>query len=915
MTDVSTPQAAEETTLEKAPDRVPAVRVVVSYVEGSDLGAALAILDRQVYGAIESVLVVGAEGLEIAGDHERVDTLEAAIAGAASDVEYLWLIQSDARPRPDALNALVSEAERNQASLAGSKVLVAGTPGELESIGGATDVFGEPYSGLDEGEIDLQQYDVVREVAFVSLVSVLVRRDLAQGLRGFDARLSQESASLDFSQRARLAGGRVMIVPSSEVYHQRIGAQRSSWRDQAGRYRAMLKAYRPLTLAWVIPFGLAVGVIGALAGLLTLNWRPLLALAAATGWNLIHLPSTLAERRRAKKVRAVGDEELFRFQARGSIRLRAIGTELGDRLLFMFDDDQALVRGSKRIWASPGIWGAIVAMLVLGFATRSILFNGLPEAGFNFPFEPGTTALGRFFGGWNESGLGSDTPVHPGVGITGLASLLWFGAEGAARTLLTLGLAATGVIGMGRLAGRLGFRGPGRYLAGLVLLAGPGTALATGRGSWLALAGAAVLPWAMRSLFVHRRRERSLAWSNVGAAVFWAIVLGSFAPPLVLLPPALALVWRARGGRRARLLLAAFALLGVVAGLTFVGYDVGWMLDTERRLGVVVPVVWPILIGAATVASVFSRGRSRVLALLGAVVALVSIGVVNAGLGGPGIEEAALIASSFGAALVVSAALNELSSRPLPAIAGIAAAVMLVYSVGLLGDGRLGLAPGNDVERLEFATSLAGEGGPGRVLYISTVRSAVPGEARPGPGYWYRTLDGEGTTLDEVWIPPPADGDDLLDAAIDAISSGSDLRPGSLLAEFAIEWVVLDPAPEYLIEILEAQLDLVPQPLLTGAVVYQNPAAEPLASQGIEIWQRDGADFVGEAASGRTVISANSAEGWGPSVGRSEWRATVSSETGRAKYQATDMRSAMPIVTALIFVGSLLAMGYGRYRT
>src|SRR5690606_40406632 len=106
---------------------------------------------------------------------------EAAIAATDSTVDYLWFLHSDARPRPDALAALVREVERNEASLGGSKLLVAGSRDELEEVGSATDVFGEPYSGLEEGEIDLQQYDVVREVAFVRSASMLARRDLAQG--------------------------------------------------------------------------------------------------------------------------------------------------------------------------------------------------------------------------------------------------------------------------------------------------------------------------------------------------------------------------------------------------------------------------------------------------------------------------------------------------------------------------------------------------------------------------------------------------------------------------------------------------------------------------------------------------------------------------------------------------------------
>ncbi len=99
-------------------------------------------------------------------------------------IEFVWLIHGDTRPRPDALLALLREAGRHDASVAGSKVLIEGSSDRLDSVGEATDVFGEPYSGLDPEELDLEQYDVVREVAFVSPISMLVRRDLFSGLGG-----------------------------------------------------------------------------------------------------------------------------------------------------------------------------------------------------------------------------------------------------------------------------------------------------------------------------------------------------------------------------------------------------------------------------------------------------------------------------------------------------------------------------------------------------------------------------------------------------------------------------------------------------------------------------------------------------------------------------------------------------------
>ena len=894
----------------------PRVKVIVTLVEGADLEAALATVDRQVYDGIHEVVVIGAPEHDLRPGVGLIQTLEEAIVATDSEVDYLWILHSDARPRPDALAALVSELGRNDASLGGSKLLFAGTRDQLESIGSATDVFGDPFSGLDEGEIDLQQYDVVREVAFVSSVSMLVRRDLAQGLRGLDEMLEPVAAGLDFSQRVRLAGGRVITVPSSEVYHQaRCGERGSGWREEAGRLRAMLKAYRPITLLWVVPFDIMVSLVDSLANLLLLRWRVGARHLASWLWNIAHLPSTIAMRRRFRQVRAFGDEELFRFQSRGSVRLREVGSELTDLILSVFDDDQALARGTRRIWSSPGIWGALLAAGIVLAASWSILFAGVPNTGFSFPFEAPTVAAERFFAGWNDSGLGSADAVHPSVGFTGLISLLWFGAEGAARTVATLAFAVMAVLGMGRLAGRLGFRGPGRYLSGLVTLAGPGTALLVGAGSWLSLGAAALLPWAVRSVILHSD-DRAKSWlTHVGWALVWTILLTAVSPLLGAIPLAAAVLWRLVGGSRSSIRLGLATLPAAVVAVGFLYDDQGWLLDAERRLGLVVPDWWPVLIAIIAIPLMLVDGRTRRLGFFGAVVGLGGLLVVRLPFGGPGVEEAALILASFGSAVLVSAAFDRLSIEPRRLLAAIAATAVLLLSAGSLLDGRLGLPAGDANDRYAFSSTLADRGGAQRVLVVSVDRNLVPGEVRPGPGVWYRSLDGRGTTLDEVWLPEPQAGDELLDEAIDGIAGGGELRPGSLLSDFSIAWVVVEGEASPLDTILESQLDLVPTPLATGARVFENPAALPLAVVGENlVWQKEGTGFAGVATTERAAIRVNYSHGWGPEAEKTSWFTTVSGEDGEARFSAGGYLIWAPVLAAGLLVLAVSSILYARLR-
>ncbi|MEX1037232.1 MAG: glycosyltransferase [Acidimicrobiia bacterium] len=915
MTDVSQ-LSADPDKGPVTPAPLPAVRVVVTPVEGADLVAALASIRRQAYDGAIDVTVVGDVATGIDDGTSVSESLETAVSETDSTFDYLWILHADARPRPDALVSLVREVERHDAGLGASKLLKAGTRDVLEAIGSATDVFGEPYTGLDDQEVDLQQYDVVREVAYVTSVSMLVRRDLARGLGALDRLMPPDAAGLDFSQRARIAGARVIIVPSSEVYHQGRCHAAEGWRERAGRLRAMLIAYRGLTLTWLIPMSLLVGLLDSILNLFLLRWEHLASYIGTWAWNAFHLPSTIGARRRASSIRSVGDEELFRYQTSGSVRLRTVGAEITARVLLMFDEDQAITKGAKRVWSSPGIVGALLAVIVVLLSARGLIFGGIPNAGLNFAFEPPSVALGRFLGGWNETGLGSPVPVHPSVGFAGLASLAWFGAEGAARTLLTIGFGILAVAGMGRLLGRLGLRGPGRYMAGIVAIAGPGTSVLTGAGSWTALAAAAVLPWALRAVFVHPSEDRRGRLGAFG----WAVTLGwltaAISPALVIVPVLAWLVWRAQGGRRSRFVLALAALGGGVVAVNFLSGNPGWLLDPSRRIGLTPDFIWPGLLLLAALPLFLDESRHRRVAGLGALLGLGGIILALLGRLGPGFEEATLVTASVGAAIVVGVALDRFRLEAIPVVSTLAALVMLVISTGATFGGALGLPDGDRNDDLSFASTLADDGQPRRILYASSDKTLVPGEERPGPGIWYRLLDGTGTTIDEVWLPPERAGDRRLSSVVDRIATGAVLRPGASLAEFGIGWIVVDGPTTSLDSVLESQLDVVPLPFDTVARVYENPAADPIAvSDTGEIWVRDGLGWSGDIGPGRVELAVNYTSGWEPAGGQVDWYTTVAASTGRASYAGHAVNIMMGYVSLGVLIAGIVLIAVGRRRS
>jgi hypothetical protein len=383
----------------------------------------------------------------------------------------------------------------------------------------------------------------------------------------------------------------------------------------------------------------------------------------------------------------------------------------------------------------------------------------------------------------------------------------------------------------------------------------------------------------------------------------------------VVVPFVTAVLWRLIGGSRASLRLALATLLAGVVAIGFLYDDQGWLIDFERRLGLVVPDWWPVLIAVAAVALMLTEGRARRLGFLGAVLALGGIVVPRLPVGGPGVEEGGLILASFGAGVLVAAALDHLSVEPRRLLASLGAVAMLLVSAGGLLDGRLGLPPGDVNERLAFASTLADDSAPGRVLLISADRPLIPGEARPGPGVWYRTVDGGGTTIDEVWLPEPSTGDLQLDGALGRIASGADLRPGALLSEFAIDWVVIVGAESAFDTMLQSQVDLVPTPLATGARVYENPESAPLASTDDgPTWVRQGTGFAGEPSEGRALLRVNYSQGWGPEPELDDWFTTVSAADGEADFAATGYLAWAPHAAAGLLLAALVLIGWGRVR-
>ena len=143
----------------------------------------------------------------------------------ADGADYVWFLNNDAAPEPQALDELIRVAQTDsRIAVVGAKILLGDHQQRLDSV--ALDVnlrWGRVYlRGHDE--VDVGQYDTLTDTAAVSGCAMLVGRAACERLGGFDERYFAYLEDADLCSRARAAGFRVMAAPRARVAHHRAAA-------------------------------------------------------------------------------------------------------------------------------------------------------------------------------------------------------------------------------------------------------------------------------------------------------------------------------------------------------------------------------------------------------------------------------------------------------------------------------------------------------------------------------------------------------------------------------------------------------------------------------------------------------------------------------------------------------------------
>jgi len=877
-----------------------------------------------VYESDEIVIIGGdtdARRLAGAEDVEWFPAIAAMFSRDGSTASHLWFVRSGARPRTDALAALADTATSLDAAVAGSKILDLDDPGHLLSVGFATDVFDSPYTGLDDDELDQGQYDVVRDVAAVGGESLFVRRDLARGLGGPDRLLPSLAAATDFCQRARLRGARVIVVPSSEVLVVDGGTEREPWRERAGRLRAMGKVYGPLTLLWTVPVAFLSGFADSTLSLFLGRWT-FFDWLRAWAWNLVRLPNTLGERRRARHARAVGDEELFRYQVSGSVSLKRTSSQLSDRIRARLPGEDAIgVEAIGQELRRPSLIVGVAAVFLVLIAVRSLWSFGLPAVGESLAF-PGSwlAGLGAYAGGWNPAGFGSEEVLPPLVAVVSVLRGLTLDSGRLAEYVAIAGSALLGVWGTVRLLRGWGIKAVPGTLAGLVYVTGSayqGLASQTAIGTMI---GLGVVPLVLR-LALARWPKTALGRAGRVAAIGASTGIVALASPSLLLVPVVALlVWALinvndGGAWRAVAISGAGVVLAIPMLFPWAGaVDLNVFLTQGAAFwSTSIVVVAATMIAAVAVVVSAPRRLALVAGWGGVLAAGGALLARSAGLGGGSeIGYAGLTLVTLGLAAITGAALEAITRsetsgwrRIVGGVAVAGALVLLAASSTVLLGGRAGLPPDRYREALAFTEARPGDAAESRVLLLGAP-GELPGDERIIEGAAYRVVSAPTVELWEADLAAPRPADDALHAELLSVIAGETSRAGEALASFGIRWIVIMQDQPYAAawsERLTGQLDIVSLSAGLENETYEIEAAgafRSMTSAGIA-WPSVGADYEGTAETGSRLTVRDNAHGrWGPAPWAQSgvWN-EVSADSGTAAFAPIGERRTQAILAAV----------------
>jgi GT2 family glycosyltransferase len=149
----------------------------------------------------------------------------------ACGADYVWLLNNDAVANPQALTMLVEAAENDlSVGIAGSKIFYHAEPLKIWSTGGIWEDGRLHRRMRGANQLDEGQFNEACEVGSVSGCSMLVRAATIEKIGLMDEGYFLYWEDTEWCARARAGGYKVLVVPTSHIWHKvSISTRQSSY--------------------------------------------------------------------------------------------------------------------------------------------------------------------------------------------------------------------------------------------------------------------------------------------------------------------------------------------------------------------------------------------------------------------------------------------------------------------------------------------------------------------------------------------------------------------------------------------------------------------------------------------------------------------------------------------------------------
>ena len=419
--------------------------------------------------------------------------------------EWVWLLHDDAAPAPEALAELLSAVERAPSvTVAGCKQLDWHAERRLIDVGLSTSRWAERLTLIDADELDQGQYNGRSDTFAVNSAGMLVRRDIWEHLNGFDPALPGTGDDVDFCWRNRLAGHRVVVVPTARMFHvaHRPHGQGNPSAARKAQVHLRLK-HAPL---WKVPFHALGALLGSIFKLVLSvavkdpghGFSQLVATFAA----LARPAAVVKSRRTAASTRRIRRSVIKKLQTprrevwnhRRSL-MEALGSDksttdglvhdpLADQPTGDSADDFAALTTTERGWVGAGALAAVIIAAAASFTALNGLFRA--EAVSGGGLIPVSRTLGEIWhhatSWWISLGAGLPGKGDPFGFVVWILGVLGGGDANVAMAWLLLLAAPLSALTAWFAAGGVTVRRRFRFVAALFWAAAPALQVALNQG-------------------------------------------------------------------------------------------------------------------------------------------------------------------------------------------------------------------------------------------------------------------------------------------------------------------------------------------------------------------------------------------------------------------------------------------------